>query len=458
ARPNLERALRSIKPVWNGSRRRYFNKYLVEAVAWLELANTGLRSDVPGAVLANPLQARAAAARLVNQQIGSPGFGFRPRGTGSERTLILSDLPYNPAAYQGLSLGMLGRAITLLGRNASAHAHMVLREVANASWELTGPDGDLAYYGRSQEQAWALSLTAYGADIAARGASAEQGHRYRALASRAMDHLKEAYPVGPQGLWITPALAQDLDAGRHGLDRYADSVAYTGLSLVATDWAASSQVITSVGSIAADSRSANVVGQDVSRIALVRTPSLWFAVKQARSDKIDLRYDFGLVAMKALAADRNWSDVVPARPMVEGHPDSAGPVLFSSRGPAYATGRRIVAGRSGHVRITGAFATASGRRVRGASFRFDPSGDCVTLSFGMRRGEHVEYSAFVRRLAGASAAGVGDGRQRVAISPAAAAYRVDKHRYSSGSDAVLRRVRFEFHGAGGVHISTCSAR
>src|SRR4051794_11656217 len=57
-RPVLERALRAIKPVWSGSGRRYFNKYLVEAVAWLELTRTSLSSKVRGSVLADPARAR----------------------------------------------------------------------------------------------------------------------------------------------------------------------------------------------------------------------------------------------------------------------------------------------------------------------------------------------------------------------------------------------------------------
>src|SRR5205823_6019968 len=124
-RPVLERALRAIRPVWSGSDHHYFNKYLVEAVAWLELVRTGLHSS-----------------------------------------------------------------------------------------ELTGPDGDLAYYGRSQEEAWALGLTAYGAEVAVDGASEDQARRYRALAVRAMQRLSDSYPVGPEGLWITPATAQNLKAAR----------------------------------------------------------------------------------------------------------------------------------------------------------------------------------------------------------------------------------------------------
>jgi hypothetical protein len=457
-RPRLERALRAIRPVWSGSGRRYFNKYLVEAVAWLELEHSGLRSTTPGTVLAAPGRARKAVALLVNRRIGSRRLGFEYTGTGERRALILSDLPWNPAAYQGLSLGMYARAIKLLGSDASPRAWQVLRTVANASWELTGPDGDLAYYGRSQEEAWALGLTAYGAEVATQGASADQTSRFRALAARALQRLEAAHPVGPKGLWITPATAQDLGAAKQGLDRYADSVAFSGLALVATNWAASVENSSGAGLLAADRESSYIVGQDRSRIALVRTPSLWFAVKQARSDKIDLRYDFGLVSMKSRDAAGAWHDVIPAPAKVQGRPDSAGPALRTPYGPAYAMGTSMRVARGGVVKIRGWFATAAGKHIRRAWFRFAPAGACVTLSFALRRGERAGYSAFVRRVARRSRAGVVGGGERVTLAPAAQAMHLDRHGYSSGSDARLRRVRFALAGAGVKRVTTCSGR
>jgi hypothetical protein len=272
-----------------------------------------------------------------------------------------------------------------------------------------------------------------------------------------MQRLDDAYPVGPQGLWITPAAGQDLEAAKHGLDRYADSVAYTGLALVATNWAASAENNAGAGQLAADRESSYVVGQDRSRIALVRTPTLWFAVKQARSDKIDLRYDFGLVAMKSREPDGGWTNVVPSPAKVQGVPDSAGPTLRTRYGPAYAMGTSMRIARGGVVYVRGWFATASGKHVRRAAFRFEPAGDCVTLSFALRRGEHAGYSAFVRKVAQRSRGGVADGAERVTLAPAAAAVHVDRDDYSSGSDARLRRVRFALSGAGVKRITTCAA-
>jgi hypothetical protein len=188
----------------------------------------------------------------------------------------------------------------------------------------------------------------------------------------------------------------------------------------------------------------------------VRTPSLWFAVKQARSDKIDLRYDFGLVAMKSRDSDGSWSNVVPSPAKVQGEPDSAGPTLRTKYGPAYAMGTSMRGGRNGVVDVRGWFATASGKHIRPASFRFTPAGNCVTLSFAIRRGERIGYSAFVRKVAQRSRGGVVGGGERVTIAPLASAVRVDTHDYSSGSDARLRRVRFALSGAGVKRVTTCA--
>jgi hypothetical protein len=79
-----------------------------------------------------------------------------------------------------------------------------------------------------------------------------------------------------------------------------------------------------------------------------------------------------------------------------------------------------------------------------------------TFSFVLRPGERVVDSAFVRRAEQASNAGVSGPGERVSVAPAAASVSVDHTAYSSGSDASLRRVRFTFHSAGEIRITTCA--
>jgi hypothetical protein len=184
----------------------YDNHYLADAVATLELLRSGLRSSNPSTVLGNQAAALAGVEELVNVQVPALAASAGTTVHG-ERTFVLSDPPDNPLAYQGLSLGLYARAIALLGRRASPLARRTLGEVARASWWLAAPDGDLAWMGRSDEESWALSATAYGAAAAARLPAAGRAHAagLRALAQRALLRLR-GYGVGPRGPYITPAV------------------------------------------------------------------------------------------------------------------------------------------------------------------------------------------------------------------------------------------------------------
>jgi hypothetical protein len=210
-RLNWERWLTTVKPllVRKGAR-RYFNHHLVEAVATYELGRTGLRSDVKGAVLHPDThnRTRRAADRIVNEETHVVARPTVLRSGGAVAAL-LSDRPEYPLAYQGLSMGFYARALKLMGRRATPQSRELLRRLAHASWLLTAPDGDLAYAGRSQEESWALSMTAYGTEVAAGldRVSRTSAARWRGLADRAVERLRTEHAIGPKGMWIIPALA-----------------------------------------------------------------------------------------------------------------------------------------------------------------------------------------------------------------------------------------------------------
>ena len=215
---------------------RFVNKQVVETAGTLELLRTGLHSSVPAAVLGGRrARARELVLQFVNQRV--PRIAQRDGvEVDGERTLVLSDPASNPLAYHALSLGFLARAVDLLGARASAAGTGALSDVVRASRHLAGPDGDVSYVGRSQQQAWTLPCTAYGAEVvAASAAPAERGH-LRGLSERALGRLRDRYGVGDEGLWITPALTLDPDAGLRGLDGYAGASVYNGLTLVALEW------------------------------------------------------------------------------------------------------------------------------------------------------------------------------------------------------------------------------
>ena len=73
-------------------------------------------------------------------------------------------------------------------------------------WAYQAPDGDLAYFGRSQGQSWALAL---GALAAARAAAAgpcdRRARAFQAVADRALGRLAARHPIGPGGMAIVPS-------------------------------------------------------------------------------------------------------------------------------------------------------------------------------------------------------------------------------------------------------------
>ena len=342
---------------------------------------------------------------------------------------MIGDFTGAPLAYHALATGFLARAVELMGSSAPAAGRRVLRRAIAASWGFAGPDGDASYYGRSQEQSWTLPLTAY---AAARGST-----RYRGLAVRAVGRLGDAYRIGRQGLFVTPALGQDVGAAIKGLDPYVAAVSYNGLTLVALDWAIGATPGTAAGgSVGADRDGALVFARGSRTFATVRAGDVWFAVKQARSDPADLRYDFGLVAVKVRDASGTWR-TLPLRPRGGG---TAGPRVAGG----HAAGRRLtVAGDA--VMVDGGF-RSRGRWVRrGVRFRFEPTACGVRMTVPTRRGDDLDYSAFQTP----------DGRQTVSAQPEGRA--TTSGRLASGLDAVVRRRTLRFRNVRGkrVRITTC---
>ncbi len=462
-----EHWLRKVRLLRVDATQTFVNKQVVESAGTWELLRTGLRSSDRDAVLGSQ---RARARRLVLDFVNTRVPGIAQRDgveIGGERTLVLSDPASNPLAYHALSLGLLARALELLGTRATEAGRAALREVVRASWRLAGPDADLAYVGRSQEQAWTLSCTAYGAEVAATlGAPAAERRHLRGLSERALARLRDLYGVGPEGLWIVPALARDPVAGLRGLDGYAGASVYNGITLVALEWAIARMrgQQREPGPLSADAPGAFRISRREGELALVRTGESWFAVKRATSRADfpgDLRYDFGLDALKR--DDGAWTDLVPLRPRTKGdRPDSAGPILLKGNRAGLPYGRRMRVGDDGVVRIGGGFMTAAGAWLRsGVTFRFAPDGEGVRLTFAAKAGERFECSAFFRSGPAPPAAqpdGVSDGALQVRCSEPVAV-EIDPEPYASGADPELVRARLRFRAAadGPVWISWAPA-
>jgi hypothetical protein len=411
-RPRWQRFLETRQFKELGSNHGYDNHFLADAVATLELLRAGLRSTDPSSVLANRTAALAAVERLINVEV--PAMAARSGVTvRGRRTFLLSDPPDDPLSYQGLSFGLYARAIMLLGPRAGAAARRTLAEVARTSWWLSAPDGDAAWMGRSDEEAWAPAATAYGATVAAGQDTTGKptAADLRALAVRQLLRLR-SYGIGPRGLNVAPAVRVAQAAAARGLDSNAGGPSFTGITLMMLNWALPGLHGDVGGAIGADRNGGAQLAVGPARLAVVRRGNVWFAVKRdptlGRPD--DLRYGFGLLLLKVRDAG-GWHDVAPVRPQPGVAPsqprtapgggalqgqDASGPVLLAPGAPpAFPYGDAMTIGRDGTVRVVGGWRDDAGATVRsGVTFVFAPTRDGVRITFPRVPGDRLQYSAF----------------------------------------------------------------
>jgi hypothetical protein len=446
ARGRWEDVLRRIA-VYRLGKREVTNKSIVESVLLTELLHSGLTSDQPGSALADPAGTLAVVRSFLATDLPKAVKPYERSGRA-----LLGDLPLLPPAYHGLSVGMLARAVTLLGDQAPGAARSLLRRAAAASLAVAGPGGEVAYHGRSQAQAWTLSLTGYGAEVAAgQPGAAGLAPAFRGLAQRTIGRLAERYSTGPEGFLVTPALAQDIDAAIPGLDEYVAATSYVGLTLSTLEWAIAAA---NDGASSAAPSGVAVLGTGTGSWATARSGGVWFAVKEARTSVRDLRYDAGLMALEVRAADGSWRDPVPLRPRTLKGDQSAGPLLGGSGVPELS---ELRPGKGGSVVARGGFRTASGRWLRrGVTFTYAPVSCGVRISWPARAGDRYAYSEFFADKPTFNSDSAFDSAQIVRFG-SGASFSTARY-YSSGSDARLTRVvaRFTRARAGTAAITICS--
>jgi len=246
----------------------------------------------------------------------------------------------------------------------------------------------------------------------------------------------------------------------HGVDTYAGVVGYSGLTLVACNWATDLRDDEAAPAAdGGDSAYDYELNPFKTGFAVVRRGDLWFAVRAAaKTAADDLRYDFGLVALKTSAAGGGWVDVVRPRPHTRTGPDSAGPVLRRSAGIGLPEGERLDIAADGTVTVTGGFRTVAGEWLRrGVRFRFQPHEGGVRVIFPTEQGDRIKYSVFFDADGDEHPTvgnrSVSDGNQRVTFAPDAEVA-FDAAGYASGRDAALVRANLFFKASDGgpVHI------
>jgi hypothetical protein len=469
-RPALERRLKHIAVVQFGGSRPYYNYYLVESAGLLELLSTRLTSVTPGSALASRERTRRLITELVNRQIPRIAARYTTRDQAGLLS-VLSDPPWNPPAYDAFSLALLARIVRDLGPHAGPAPRELMRRMARSLWALASPQGSVSYFGRSQDQSWTLAMTAYGAEAAASlgGTSAADAARFHALASRALIRLRDEYQSARYGFFITPALADGIASGISGLDRYADAASYSGLTLVGLNWALEQMDADgpAQGPLASDAPGTHRIGVGDGTALTVRTPSLWYAVKQGPGTHVkgvgdyhaDVRYDSGLVSLESTPAGGAPTDVVPTRPHSLHRDDHAEPLLLRGRIAARFWGTALHSNPHGGVTLTGGFRAGKRWLRRGVTIRYQPSGCGLRETLPTRRGDRIEQELWFRRAPHRSKDGLvlSDGVQRVMLTVRG---RIGHPRYgyASGTEQHLTRVQLRFAGTGRpLELTFCPA-
>lgn len=463
----------SVAPLWRRTLRAmgrrvlgnhgYYNFKLVQAAAILELLRSGLRSHRRDAVLASRRLAKRYVRNLINHIVPKVAR-YYDRGRGHRRTTLISDPPWNPPAYQAFSLMMIARCLSLMDASTtgppSASARAAFLASLRGSADLMGPDGDVSYWGRSQQQSWTLAGTAYAAAAALRFADSELAATADAMAARALARLRERYARPGLGFVMTPAFASSGERlPIRGVDTYAGGSSYAALTLVALEWLTREAPIEGDpnGNIPADVGGIRFVGRGQSTTAVVRVGTRWFAVGRAPARTAgknslyarDLRYDAGLLAFKLPDPSGRWHDVMPQRPRTS-IPDSVGPTIRRHQRLWRPVGQRVGATARGTITIDGELRDFRGHPAR-RRFRIivAPEACGVRTSFGVHARERTQYSLFFRRpptIRRGRRLTLSDDSQVVYVSPMPKAVTV-KGGYSSGADGALVRARLIFKAA-----------
>jgi len=366
---------------------RCFNNYkLVDAVVNLELARSGVTGTARTSRLRDPAKLRREALRWLDTALPAvtpatatvtvPG---RPPASAT----VLSDPGALPLAYHALCTGWVVRAVELAGADASPRLRAVARR---ALWGLVGlaaPDGEVAWSGRGQDQAWTLAAALYaGAAGAALFADTDPvlAARLRRLADVELAALTERVSDG--ALKILPSGNAQLG----GLDHYYSGVGSTGLALQWLGMARDALPAPDAPRLALPSEIERAGFSDPGRTGVVtrRVGSTWLGVRLRRDHPFDPRQDFGLVRALRLQDD-GWHEQRPARPGPASRAGrsalrvpSAGPLLLA-RGRAFWPRATSVVPIANGLELRGEWRERHGRRLPGR-WRITAAGASAALS------------------------------------------------------------------------------
>lgn len=424
----------------------FHNHEAAEDLADLELLDTGLRSTLPSAKLYDREALRRRVLLKINGDVTqSVGENGRTTWPGLERPLgMLSDTGQWANAYHALSTSMLAAMVARLGPRATPNTRGKLRITADTLDALMAPDGDVAYFGRRNEQSWALAATVSAGETAAAVLNDRRGaERWVGMADKAFDRIEKVHVRGPLGLQPLPRPYSGIEAYPGGVD--ANVAVSSGLTAFllnqAADVAGRNRGVKPAELPA--SREGWFLQPDQSGFAAVRHGDLWYAIHR-RPITSDPRFDFGLQSLKRKRADGSWEDLVHAHPLTHGKTvNSTGPVITYKSKRYVPWGSSIDVRPGGVVEVHGDWRYLRGATVgawlrKDVTFRFEPVKNGISLSFPVKSGDNVRMTAYLP--SGQARQGpnwVGDSRSTASLSTKPSRIKIGEGKLASCCDSHL---------------------
>jgi hypothetical protein len=216
----------------------------------------------------------------------------------------------------------------------------------------------------------------------------ERAASYLGVAQLAFDRLTTYYRTGGYLL-----LTGKKRSGRAGLDDYADTVTYNGLAAFILQYGAdiASQIPRQEpAATLAQTGSMRSVDNNATGLSVSRRNNIWLAVHKQKTHPTDLRWDFGLLSLKAFTR-YGWKNMLPPAPLTTDRHDSQGPMLITDRRQGLPYGYSIDSSPDGTILVRGDYRDTNGNVLRhGVNWEYTPHQDTLLLTTQTQPGDRLQ--------------------------------------------------------------------
>lgn len=419
------------------------NWTLIDAQAKLALLQLGLPGK-PGSLIARGAEVKAEAREVLGERMrhSAPAAGTSNWTNGPVQ--VLSDPGDEPLAYHVFSLVQLQHVREDDPDLFPARNWTLIDEMAELLGAMTAPDGQVAWYGRSFDESFALA--------AAIRASAGELYSGFLSSSRAGGVLAQTWQrlrtshgrvPGSGVIAVVPAIRQQLSYA--GIDAYAGLAVYNGLTLLMLEEAADLLdriIVPRSGQAASARRDGVLIDRLGSGVVAMRRGRVWIGVATRtaglRRFRHDPRYRMGLSVLQVRDAGGRWRSVLPAPPPTgESLPAIPVPVVHGATCEPSVTAVRVVGQR---LVLRGRWRCGSSRPLLDVAIR--PSGGGVTVTVAARRGWRLTGAVDVPGSADALSDGARWATGRITVPRGATVAPLQRLAASSSSHAELKRLRW----------------